>query len=450
MRRAQIYFDRPGFRRPLKAVWKKYVSLGRIGGQAVVEHVSEAECEALNSFFGWDFRPGDSVPIPLRLFDQELRESAFAISMLQLHSMLEGTPLLTKSERMLGYGRRWRSLFAKLRETESGSFCRLGEEWLTLMEQGAGAGYRTLRECYNADPDNALMSLRIVMHALNQLFEEQEGVTNAQIRMPVLAARASGDAHALDLDRPAGRMLIAALRSKVSDIPFDEESSDGIPDRHDGSATLKLREFYRQFGILDDDLSSIVHWFIPESDKPIVPTVWTLRQVDAEERFPRCSRIYVVENPAVFSAVLDSIRQPVDHSDHAPPALICTSGPASSAAIRWIQRCLEASGPKCQLYYSGDFDVKGLLMGQSLYRMFPEQFAAWRFDVETYQAASLFRYPGPSFDENEMEKLNKMKVPWDERLCEIMRQTGRKAHQESFVEKLIEDYMLYVMSDSLI
>ncbi|WP_080840601.1 TIGR02679 domain-containing protein [Cohnella massiliensis] len=100
-------------------MWKKYVSLGRIGGQAVVERASEEECEAINSLFGWNNKPGDSVRIPLELFDQELRESGFGNDLLELHRMLKGKPLLTKSERKAGHQENWRRLFAEARGAAS-------------------------------------------------------------------------------------------------------------------------------------------------------------------------------------------------------------------------------------------------------------------------------------------------------------------------------------------
>jgi uncharacterized protein (TIGR02679 family) len=121
-----------------------------------------------------------------------------------------------------------------------------------------------------------------------------------------------------------------------------------------------------------------------------------------------------------------------------PPALICTSGPASAAAIRWMERCIAASGDSCMLYYSGDFDVKGLSMGQTLAGRFPGRFVPWRFDADTYVLAMKKRQ-GPSFDESDLIKLTKMNASWDERLCAAMIRCGCKIHHESVVEALVDD-----------
>ena len=438
-KRAKAFFDRPEYQRMLKAVWKKYTTLGRIGGNAVVERVSEAESEALNSFFGWNCKQGDTVDIPLVLLEKELRESAFSVGILELHTLLEDAPLLTKQEQRYVHDKRWRSLFTEARKLAGETSIPISSEWLTRLENGQGAGIRTFREHYKMDLESALASLIVVVRALDALFMNQKNGAMAPVRLPVLAARVSGDPHALDGSEPAGRMLIAFLRERLSGSDGQEKPEDELMIGDDGSVTLKLREMYRSFGILDDDLSSIVYWFVPELNGPILPCVWTLRQVEAAETLPRCSRIHVVENPAVFSMLLDSLQHPFAFRGD-PPALICTSGPASAAAIRWIQRCLESSDDSCLLYYSGDFDVKGLSMGQTLAGLFSNRFHSWRFCGNTFREMVHIN-PGPSFDDVELAKLEKMKVVWDEQLCVTMRQAGKKVYQETFVEQMAKDFI---------
>jgi Protein of unknown function C-terminus (DUF2399)./Protein of unknown function N-terminus (DUF3323). len=447
LRRAAQYFGRPAFRRMLAAVWRKYESLGRIGGKAVVPDLSPDESEAIGAFFGWNLRPGGTAEIPLALFEAELRDSAFAIGLQELHQVLEGKPLLPKSERRQIVDAAWRRFLREARDSAGRELSAAAAGWLSRLEQAQGAGLPALRELYKTDPEQALSSLLVVVRALNFLFAGTERVAERPVRLPVLAVRVSGDAHALDIDRPAGRMLLAALR-ELSDMEDgiaapggDEavwrEGSGASREDEDGSGTLKLRELYRRFGILDDDLSSIVHWYVPVPYEPAMPRVWTLRQVEAAERVPRCSAIFVVENPAVFSTIVDAAG-PGEAGDEAP-ALVCTSGPASAAAIRWMQRTLESSGEGCKLFYSGDFDVKGLSMARTLAGLFPTRFVPWRFDSKTYLEAT-GSLPGPAFDDSELARLENMEAEWDPSLCAVMRETGRKLHQEAFVEVLVRDF----------
>jgi uncharacterized protein (TIGR02679 family) len=435
------YFSKPGFRKLLDTVWNKYASLERIGGNAVLERVTEEECEAINLFFGWNCKPGDKVEVPLPLFEGELRGSRFAIGIAELHVLLKNEPLLTKREKEQVNDKQWRKLFQTVIETTGEGLSPVVMEWIIRVKQGHGAGVRTLREQYKSAPDEASLSLGIAVRALQAVFGETNEGLRTPIRLPVLAARMSGDAHALDLDRPAGRMFMACLRERMSGA-VEEDDIEKADKADDGAATLQRREIYRSFGVLDDDLSSIVHWFVPEPNLPVLPVVWTLRQVEAAVDVPRCSHIYVVENPAVFSTVLDGLTNASPFYEECP-ALLCTSGPASAAAIRWIRRCLAVSSEDCRIYYSGDFDLKGLSMGQTLAELFPDRFVPWRFSSTTYQS-SLPYLQGLLIEEEELERLGKMNVSWDSSLCAFMSISAKKIHQESFVKQLREDYIAAV------
>lgn len=482
--RAAEYFGRPAFRRMLQAVWRKYTSLGRIGGRAVVQRLTDEECEAINSFFGWNKRPEDTLSIPLPLFEQELLDSAFAVGIVELHEILEGKPLLTRSDRLMQEDAEWRSLINHVRH-DANNISKYADSWLSQVGESRGAGWRTVRELYKTDRQQTIETLRIIIEVLNLLFAEhgvdnggisvgdnersnnsdqsvvlsdkieggdgrhvKQGVSglSIQIRLPVLAAQVSGDAHALDQDRPAGRILLAVLLDEravldggVSGQTDSFEGGIDVDEVNSNSETLIMRDLYRRFGILDDDLSSIVHWYLPNGSSPRLPKVWTLREVEAVESIPRCSSIFVVENPAVFSTILDMMPSSADlHRDS--PILICTSGPASAAAIRWIQRCIGATDHPCKLYYSGDFDLKGLTMGMTLARLFPDHFVSWRFDSVAYTEAAR-NLPGPALDSLEVERLRNMTVIWDDDLCRQMCETGYKVHQEVLVEQLARDYL---------
>ncbi|MEB3103197.1 TIGR02679 domain-containing protein [Ferviditalea candida] len=436
--KAKAYFSQPGFQRMLAAVWNRYERLERIGGNAVVRKVTQAESEAINSFFGWNFNEGDDISIPLVLFEQELRESIFSIGIMELYRLIEGKALLTRAEKQLLSNAEWHRLFDEVRQLSGEEILPITNTWLSKLSAGQGVGWRTLRELFRDNHAKAQSSLTIVVRALHLLFAEYSRME--PIRLPVLAARVSGDAHALDISEPAGRMLVAVLQSMIPDEAGQQTAPAGDEDAsdQDGSKSLKLRQLYRMNGILDDDLSSIVYWSVPEYGKPLLRNVWTLRQVEAAEHVPRCSRIYIVENPAVFSTLIDSMSEPLFLTGN-PPALVCTSGPASAAAIRWLQRCIEVSDGTCSIYYSGDFDVKGISMAQTLQGLFPERFTAWRFDCQTYEDI-VGCLPGPSLNGAEISKLQTLSVSWDDQLCKSMSQKARKVHQEAFVDQLVKDW----------
>lgn len=478
--KARAYFRRPGFQRMLSLMWQRYERLERVGGQAVVEGATAEECEAINLFFGWDYKPGETIRVSLKKFEDELKDSAFPFCLKELHLLLEGTPLQTKSEKKMLQNTEWRRLFASVRGEYGTELPVFAAEWLQRLEEGFGQGCRTLKELFMINPVEAETALRHAVRALDILFMENSrlsvgGISLRTIRLPVLAAMVSGDSHALDWKQPAGRLLFYALRERQSDdhVPEDMEnfgtvghetmvslaSSHGlsldktVPSEVD---TLAMREVYRSAGISDDDLSSLVYVYIPEPDKLPEPNVWTLRQVEAMEEFPRCSALYIVENPSVFSTLLDITEQWLRKEagsrsllSSAPPALLCTSGPASAAALRWIQRSLGYSGESCPIYYSGDFDVQGLTMGVTLAHRFPGHFVPWRFDTTLY-CSIIANHPGPSFEPAALSNLTKLDIPWDVELTHEMTSYKMKLFQESFVSLLAQDWLQSCSSDDIL
>ncbi|GIP33367.1 TIGR02679 domain-containing protein [Paenibacillus sp. J2TS4] len=505
--RAKAYFGRPGFSRMLSLMWKKYESLERIGGKAVVKCATEEECEAINLFFGWNYKEGDTIRIGLQRFEEELSDSPFPYRLTELHQLLEATPLLTKSEKRMMRQREWQHLFLHLRNVHGDELPAYVDGWLRRLEGGDGQGYRTLKEVFLADPMGAEAELGRAVRALIILFSERPSlavgpIALSTIRLPVLAAKASGDSHALDWKQPAGRLLFYALRERLSEAELEagqpegrergkgfeenvsssgssrighsnmladhEEESKALTEGSEVQAednedivadSLAIREVYRSVGIADDDLSSLVYVYIPRLGLSPEPTVWTLRQVEKIKGtdVPQCSALYVVENPSIFSTLLDITAEWMRSAEAVRlegnrtsmlnsvsslpvPVLICTSGPTSAAALRWIQLCLDHSGNRCPIYYSGDFDVKGLVMGSSLAHRFPEHYVPWRFDLSTYREMAE-GHPGPSFGHTDLSKLAKLIIPWDEELQLEMSSYKVKLFQEAFISLLAEDWL---------
>lgn len=546
--RAKAYFSRPGFERPLQAVWDRYASFGKARGNAVVRNATPEECEMVNSFMGWNVKPGGDIRLPLAAFERELLESAFAMTIEELHAVLTGEPLLTKSDRQQLDRQEWEELFRIVKgklEREEGLLHPVVADWLEQLKAGKADGYRMLRELWRQYAQDAERELANAAAAWNLLLArhlgseqrlEQSSMQSIEpllgglrsddsrldgsldrsgpaspsdglhpIRLPVLAALATGNPHALDRNVPAGRLLFQALRvsarravpepgqdqesevrcradqigqmgliSQVdrtgqavnaadsaeaiagsdSDSAFESESA-GTPERDssieepEASAieadSLASREIYRVAGIADDDISTLVHVFIPWESGGL--SILSLRQIERMKKVPFAGDLYVVENPAVFSTLIDmterwlekggAFRLSVDG-----PALLCTSGPASAAALRLLDRYVQ-EGPRCgTLYYSGDFDVKGIEIGNVLAARYRGQFRPWRFDSQSYAAGSRSsNREGVRFSDEECNRLKQMGAVWDDSLCRAMSGIGRKLFQEEQIAFYMEDWM---------
>ncbi|MFF3926410.1 TIGR02679 domain-containing protein [Paenibacillus lactis] len=514
--KARVYFSQPGFTRMLKEVWKRYASLEKTGGHAIVSKANAEECEAINAFFGWYKKPGDDIRVPLAKFERELLGSAFPFTIAELHEVLTGESLRTKSDRVLLAMREWQALF----DAVEAQFAAQGTQprpevagWLTGLREGRAAGYRTLRELWRDSPEVAQRELTHAVKAWNLLLAGDAALglggndsPSSIIRLPVLAALATGDPHALDRNVPAGRLLFQVLRSASRDKvlaeangaglagdidppsrtePTDPDSSislldrtqlpdpDGIPGLSSGVDTLEARGIYRSAGILDDDISSLVHVYCP-MEELMEPYVLTLRQVEGAASLPQVTDLYIVENPAVFSTLVDltensGIPGMTALNDNPlvlaktggrdgetkvgdigklrvlGPMLLCTSGPASAAALRLMDRYLEEGLVSGNLFYSGDYDVKGIEIGNVLALRYEGRFAAWRFNRGSYLEECTRAIPGGvPFSPEEMLRLGKLQAVWDPSLCDTMGGKGYKLFQEQFIATLADDWKMAV------
>ncbi|MFB5763620.1 TIGR02679 domain-containing protein [Paenibacillus medicaginis] len=456
--RARVYFSRPGFSMMLEAIWKRYASLEKAAGHAVIRNATSEECDVINSFMGWFKQPGTDIRVPLQEFEQELMSSPFPFSIPELHTVLVGTPLLTNSDRKLLAEQDWLLLFYNMEqqhERQGGQLPVVLKEWLTGLQNGTAEGYRTLRDMWRTQAEAAERELLITVRAWSLLLSLQRDdqqlqvSVNSAVRLPVLAAQVAGNPHALDRNMPAGRLLVQALlfagkgsRAHVEQETEEESGSEILF----GIDSLSIRDMYRKAGILDDDISSLVHVYYPWDRGAAGPQVMTLRQVDVAKQLRPVNDIYVVENPAVFSTLVDLTETEVAGSGATAsdcgqgPLLLCTSGPASAAALRLLDRYVEEDW-QGTIYYSGDFDIKGVQMGNVLAARYAAFFAPWHFNGESYKKCNCkINQEGVMFTNEERAALIKMQPAWDKELCFWMADTGRKLFQEEFINELIRDW----------
>jgi uncharacterized protein (TIGR02679 family) len=191
--------------------------------------------------------------------------------------------------------------------------------------------------------------------------------------LSVLAAVATGDAHALDRGRPLAALVLRAVACET-----------GRPEPP--SSALERRLLWEEAGVVCDPVSPNVlvlglrpsgeAWparHLRDAAGAGEPVRLTLRQL---ARFPlafdRAEPVYVCENPAVAA----------DRLGAACPALVCTEGVPSTAAFRLLEAVRSAG---CALRFHGDFDWGGLRIMNEIYARFGGE--PWRFDAAHYREA---------------------------------------------------------------
>ena len=127
---------------------------------------------------------------------------------------------------------------------------------------------------------------------------------------------------------------------------------------------------------------------------------------------------------------------PYNDDAHSPqPTLVCTSGWPSTAAIKLLQMFVDQS-PDNRLYYSGDFDLKGLQIAASLMARYAGRCYPWRFDAESYAVA--LHAGGVAANRVELAGLSTLPEVFAS-LVGVMQEKGLWAYQEGIAQLLTED-----------
>ena len=156
-----------------------------------------------------------------------------------------------------------------------------------------------------------------------------------------------------------------------------------------------------------------------------------LRQiVEWQSIIPAKNSIYVCENPQVFEEVVEQQK-----GEGTSPTVICTSGWPSVAALLLLDVLLVQSADN-MLYYSGDFDIKGLQIAAYLMTRYPERCHLWHFDSDAYAMA--LQNGGVAASANELAMLDTLPPVFAE-LVSTMQEKGMWAYQEGITQVLARD-----------
>ena len=417
-REMQDYFSHGCFQKLFDAISKKYRSLGRVGGTVKLRGLSLEERAALTGFLGRDCRDRIEVAIKLQEVDEILQQSRFELALPEFLSLYFGAEIVSHKEAAFLEGRKWDAFFAGL---EGQARTAVTRGWLAELAGGGGAGYRTVLALYRQNELEAAELLKTCVAALDRLVQ----LPGRRQRLPVFAAVLTGDPHALDGDRPLGRLLFFGLHHIY-----------GLSETEYGAERRK--ELFSRAGLEEDDLSSnvIVAGLQVRPGDPREPVFTSSAAVASPLLLPLRfleqptgwlpAKVYTLENPAVFSAILDSAVAGVEN-----PALICISGQPSVAALKLLDQLVAAGST---IRYGGDFDPQGLEIGQRLAERYGASFQPWFFDTATYLQAP----KGVKLAAEQSKKLAGQRVAWDDKLIETMLQVGKAVYQEVLVERMIK------------
>jgi uncharacterized protein (TIGR02679 family) len=448
------YFGNPGFARFLQQLQKRYeASSSGARGYIILEDITESERRTIDGFYR-TYSPSllkETKRYSIKKFERLLKDSRFSLTLVELLEIMSGENVRTRQEIKALVGADWEQFIQRVIEKWDDSLiqteCAGILAWTKGLLNETSPGSRTLRKLFAASREEAELSLSYGVRALIVL---KQGNNQLPVRLPVLAARITGDSHALDWKYPLGRLFwwgLTAIHQDQIALSEEEATVDDSTITQNLSHAILLREGYRRGRIADDDLSSQVMLFAPVLFGVWEERILTLRQVErlAERQTQnlRVDKIFVVENPSIFAELVEAVLSRMKDldayqtGDAAETVIICGNGQPTVAVIRLLD-WLCGNSKVIILQYAGDLDGKGLSIAQGLQVRYPSNFLAWRMDKE-----QVIRYADQGLQLSEVEKtrFRYSDFIWDHELGHTIAEMGVKLHQELWMEELVRDFL---------
>lgn len=440
---AAYFKEQKEYRRIFAVMKKKWESLGKTAGKAVLPAASGEERAALARFLG---RPMTEEPLSFSLaaFERALQETKYGdVSLKELLEAYFGEPLVGSREKRLQKKDReqefWQGLERELEER--GASCGESLAWIRELREKKSGGYAVVRREYGRSEEGAK---KLVLQAAESLrlcgpggIQEAAGAGNEsagksvperpEMRLAVLAAKATGNPHALDRQTTVGTLFTYGLCRRCE---------SGFPRN-----AREWKELYERNGILVDELSHTVIAYgltlltgqgphpayegYRRQKEPCVISLANLRKI--ESAHGETKRIYIVENEMVFSELLERVLP-------GPATILCTSGQPRTAAYRLLE-LLAAGGAR--LFYAGDLDPEGLGIADRIWQSFPDHVRIWRMGEEDYEKA---RSQEP-ISKRRLEGLKGLTHPQLRRTAGRILACGRAGYQELLLEDMAEDIL---------
>lgn len=369
MKECQSYFkSRSVYKKLFVKMREKYAGLGHFGGRIVLAGLTQDEKGQLGGFVQKDYMGTQRVSVSMQTLQKALENSRFAgFSWEEILESYFGEPLIVRKEIEQDKRQKKQEYFEQLEQSCAGE---RGRQWFSQVWKDKGPGYQILAQQYNQDSEALQETLKYLLSAVEKL----PVFTQKTRRLPVFAADITGNPHFFDDGSNAGRLLLYFIQ-----YYFDAEEMGG-------SWTEKRNGLLYRAGILNDDLSNYVLTYGLQGRKregmehqglkgyylmkePVSITLLTLQGLD---QVWGNETIYVVENPSVFSMLIEKYPE---------ITAICTNGQLRLSSLLLMDRLWE----KSIFYYAGDFDPEGLLIAQNLKERYGKRLVLWNYQLEYYQ-----------------------------------------------------------------
>lgn len=359
-----------GLRPALQAALERYKRTGELG--KCRPDLTPEDWEAVRRLTGRKAGP----TLDLTELDAALRGSVHGVGLLDVLTELHGGSIPVRRQQREAAALAWADLLATVQDADWHAALLENDRAAKLLQKALKDG---------ADAPGAV-----------QTVQQALAIARAEsLSFPVLAARVSGNAHALDRGTLAGEVFRAAAESLG--IP---------PPERDGVSSSVLCANLRGPDWLNAAAGHVL--------------ALPLREVRGLTGLHTPgNRVWVVENPSVFEAL---------HAACPTVPLICTSGQPGAA----VTELLRHLPPDTTTFLSTDLDMGGLRIARFLRRNVALNWQLWRMDAQAYALAcsrGTLPLSGPLAGLADLAP----------ELVAAMEKSGVGAHQENLLPELLRD-----------
>lgn len=422
----EYFKKKPVYEKLFNEFKKKYESHGKIGGIAVLTGLNTGDKEDISGFLMKDFTSEEEVRVSAKLFEKALLKSRFSgLTILDIITHYFGIKLRTNKEKSEeDVGKRAEYLAELMGYTDKAYI----KEWLTEVFCTGASSAVVIARSYNADKNELKIILQKLIKAIPMLPYFQGG--KKKELLAVFAAQAAGNPHFFDDNTLAGNLLTAFLRDY-----FRFGYEDDLSEAENRSNVLfkaglikdTLSNDVIAYGIrgkcVDGSLHQGMEGFLHQKE-PVKLSLLTLANL--EETFTNSvdRRIYIVENPAVFSILISRFPE---------KSFICSYGQIRRAVFM----LLDLFDKNAVFSYAGDFDPEGLLIAERLKKRYGERLIFWKYEPDIY----LKYMSEEKLTKQRIKKLDGVRDAALLKIAELMREEGRAAYQESMLEEYVNSPM---------
>ena len=422
----EYFKKKPVYEKLFNEFKKKYESHGKIGGIAVLTGLSTGDKEDISGFLMKDFTSEEEVRVSAKLFEKALLKSRFSsLTTLDILTHYFGIKLRTNKEKSEENEGKRAEYLAELTGYTDKAYIK---EWLTGVFCTGADGAVVIARSYNADKNELKIILQKLIKAIPMLPYFQGG--KKKELLAVFAAQTAGNPHFFDDNTLAGNLLTAFLRDY-----FRFGYEDDLSEAENRSNVLFKAGLIKDtlsndvivFGIrgrcVDGSLHQGMEGFLHQKE-PVKLSLLTLANL--EETFTNSAdrRIYIVENPAVFSILTSRFPE---------KAFICSYGQIRRAVFM----LLDLFDKNTVFSYAGDFDPEGLLIAERLKKRYGDRLIFWKYEPDIY----LKYMSEEKLTKQRIKKLDGVRDAALLKIAELMREEGRAAYQESMLEEYVNSPM---------